>query len=43
MKILAVLVVILLIVLALWAQFDAPCEWFKYTAGKDIPGRCLMD
>lgn len=31
-----------LLAVSVWATCYAPCDFYRYAAGSDIPGRCLM-
>lgn len=36
------ILLILALILSIWLTVKAPCEWFQYSAVKDVPARCVM-
>lgn len=36
-----IIFVFIIILIIFTAQLFIPCEWFKFSAQKDIPGRCI--
>lgn len=42
MRLLAVIMAAIIIIgIVVWLTAFAPCDLYKFSAGKDIPGRCL--
>lgn len=39
---LGILLLVLIIGVAIWANAAAPCDSFAYTRAADLPGRCVM-